>query len=376
MKNRHVVIAGSLHTGNIGDHALVKAFINQQEKNYQKLSILGVANEDLLPLSHNIITPPKMAIGYNFWKGYRQRLNTRKIIQKLMPDARRHYIWVGGLLGANVYHTKFRYKELNWASSFCDKKIYYFGDVDSGFKETIEGRKIIEHFNHSDSWIAVRSKEAADVFIEAGLRSKVYVGIDSVLYERCKLRNIPFIRKQQNLEYLAIVVCNVHKERCIPIWRASALAAISLGMKIRWVSLCDSEDIYLCKQLFQEFSEYAPKHPMEIVEGIHGEAKIAEASVCVVTRYHGAIFSLTSGVPTIAVPYGEKVKRLFKLLNLEDWLADPMLKIQNDLYWNSIMHELIKAALERKWQPNYTPLKACVKAHEEALSELEYFITS
>ncbi|WP_413171761.1 hypothetical protein [Anabaena azotica] len=76
MKNLHAVIAGSLHTGNIGDNTLVKAFINQQRENYQKLTILGKANQDLLSLGEMIIYPPPMAIGYCFWYGYKREVST------------------------------------------------------------------------------------------------------------------------------------------------------------------------------------------------------------------------------------------------------------------------------------------------------------
>ena len=78
MKNRHAVIAGSLHIGNMGDHALAKAFVNQQKEAYQKLTILGEANQDLLSIGETIISPPPMAIGYRFWCGYKQRLEIRK----------------------------------------------------------------------------------------------------------------------------------------------------------------------------------------------------------------------------------------------------------------------------------------------------------
>lgn len=373
-KDRHSVIAGSLHNQNMGDHALAKAFVNQQTKNYQNLTILGSTNEDLVSIGETIIPPPPLAIGYRFWSGHKERVETMKKITAQMPEAKRDYIWLGGLLGSNVYHTKTRYQELNWASNFCDKFIYYFGDMHTGFNNSVPAKKLIDKINNSNSWIAVRSNEAANLFVESGLKSKIYVGIDAALYERCKNREIPFTRQQKDVGIVAIIPCTYQHEKYISIWRAAAVSAIKLGMKISWISLCDPEDMTLCEQLFQEFSEKYPHHPMEIISGIDGENKIAESSVCIATRYHGVIFSLAAGVPTIGLPYGDKIKRLLEFLNLGDWIADPNLKPQKELDWNFIVHEIIQAALAGKFQPDYSQLEAAIKVHQEALANLDLFI--
>ncbi|MBF2005176.1 MAG: polysaccharide pyruvyl transferase family protein [Chlorogloeopsis fritschii C42_A2020_084] len=376
MKGRHAVITGSLQTGNVGDNALAQAFVNQQRKNYQKLTILGVPNQDLLSLSESIISPPTMAIGYRFWKGYQQRVQTQKIIKEQMPDARRHYIWLGGLLGANIYHLKSRYQELHWAFNFCHKLIYYFGDFEPDFNHSTVEKKLINKFNNSNVWIAVRSIEAADLLREAGLRQKIYVGVDAALYERYQWWGIPFKRRCKDVGAVAIILCHYRSEQYLPIWQAAAIAAIKMGMKILWISLCDREDMTLCKKMYQNFSEQYPHHPMEIISEVNGETKIAESSVCVATRFHAAIFGITSGVPTIAVPYGQKIKRLFQFLKLEEWIADPTLNSQKDVDWNFTIYEMFHAALEGKFQIDYTALESSLKAHKEALSDLDLFITN
>ncbi len=336
MKNLHAVIAGSLHTGNIGDNTPVKAFINQQRENYQKLTILGEANQDLLSIGEWIISPPPMAIGYHFWHGHKQRVETRKKINEQMPDIKRNYIWLGGLLGQNFYHTKLRYQELRWASLFCHTLVYYFGDVAPGFQNPTAAKKLINKINNFNSWIAVISTEAADLLINAGLKLKVFIGIYAVLFDRCQSWGLPFIRQKKDVGAVAIVVCQFHSEKYIQIWRSAAVSAIKLGVQIFWISLSDSEDMSLCQQLFGEFYEKYPHHPMEIISAMNGETKIAEASVCVTRWFHGSIFSITSGVPTIAVPYDVKVQRLFQFLNLGEWIADPTLKSLNNADWNSI----------------------------------------
>ncbi|MDH6060049.1 polysaccharide pyruvyl transferase family protein [Chrysosporum bergii ANA360D] len=373
MSSSHGIIAGSLNNANMGDHALVKAFINQERENYQKLTILGKANEDLLSLKESIISPPPLAIGYRFWYGYKQRLETQQKINEQIPDARRNYIWLGGLFGESFYHVKSRYQELKWASWFCNKLIYYFGDVHPGFQNLAVAKQLISRINNFPSWIGVRSTEAADLFINAGLTSKVFVGLDAALFQRCIQWGIPFIRQKKDVGAVAIVVCQYRSEIYIPVWRAAAVSAIRLGLKILWISLCDSQDMFICQQLFAEFSKTYPHHPMEIIYGVNGESKIAESSVCVATRFHGAIFSIASGVPTIALPYGAKLQRLFQFLKLDDWIVDPT-RASHNIDCNSILYEMIQVALKGNFQPDYSQLETGVKAHQLALENLSVFI--
>jgi hypothetical protein len=375
MNRRHAVITGSLHNGNLGDYALLKAFVGQHKNTYKKLTLIGPDSQNLLDVEHTIFPQQPMAIGYRFWKGYKERTKTRRMIVQEMPDAMRHYIWLGGILGSNIYHNRGRYKELNWASSFCNTLIYYFGDVEPGFNSLTEATKLAKKMNRCNRWIAVRSNEAANLLVDAGLRSKINVGIDPALYDRCKRWGIPFTRYKKDANILAIVVCKSPEQKCLGIWKAAALSAIKLGIKIRWVSLCDSEDLGLCQQLFREFSDQHPNHPMDIVSGMNGESGIAEASICVSTRFHGTIFGLTAGVPTIAIPYGAKIKRLFEFLNLEDWVANPISNDQNNVDWNSIIHEMITSVIQGRWQPDYRRLNAGIKAHQKALYDLELSIS-
>jgi hypothetical protein len=376
MSRLHAVIAGSFHDENMGDYALLKAFIEQHGNKYQNLSIIGLARHNLLDIEHTVFPQPLMAIGYRFWNGYQERIRTKKMIAQQIPDAIRHYIWMGGLLGSNLYHNRGRYKELKWASSFCNSFIYYFGDIEPGFNASPEAAKLIKRINHFNPWIAVRSNEAANLLVDAGFRSKINVGIDPALYARCQRWGVPFNRYQKDSGILAIVICQVHQQSCLSIWQAAAIAGISFGLKIRWISLCNTEDLALCQQLFREFSEQYPNYPMDIVSGLEGELGIAESSVCVATRFHGTIFGLTAGVPTIAIPYGAKIKRLFKLLNIEDWVVEPLLREQPYTHLNSRIGEKIKYAIQGKFRPDYTGLLSGIEAHQKALSELDLIIST
>lgn len=145
-----------MHTGNIGDNTLVKTFINQQRENYQKITILGEANQDLLSIGERRISPPLMAIGYRFWHGHKQRVETRKKMMQ-MPDIQPNYIWLGGFLGQNFYHRKLGYQELRWASLFCHILVYYFGDVTPGSQNLTAPKKLINKINNFNSWIVIIS---------------------------------------------------------------------------------------------------------------------------------------------------------------------------------------------------------------------------
>jgi hypothetical protein len=230
---------------------------------------------------------------------------------------------------------------------------------------------LIKEIDAHDNWLAVRSQEAASLLVDAGLKSRVHVGVDAVLYDRCTSREIPFQRIRAASEILTIVVCGHLWEQSYPIYVAATQVAISLGLKICLVSLCDIQDLSICEQLAAEISCEHPSYPVEIISGWRAEALIGESAVCIATRFHGAIFSLSAGVPTIAVPYDLKVARLFKLLQLDEWIADPSLNPKPLDFWHDQLKPMIKAGLCGKFQPDYQQLSVDLKAHHRALADLQ-----
>ncbi|MFM6290655.1 MAG: polysaccharide pyruvyl transferase family protein, partial [Dolichospermum sp.] len=322
----HALLTGALHNGNMGDHALAKAFIAQHNDHCEKITILGDSHPDLISLNKSVVSVPPFAIGKRFWYGWRERNKTIKLLEKQNPNLFRTYVWVGGVIGKNIYHLRSRYEELKWQSTFCNKFIYYFGDVGAGFNEGDNvpiSQKIIGKLNSINSWISVRSDEAAAILVNSGIKVPVHTGLDAVLFDRATRYGIPFKRRIDDSGAISIIVCHYRAREFIDIWQAAAASAVKLNLKVYWISLCDSEDLSLCQKLANDFQADFPQHPMEVVKGVNGEEKIAESSICVATRLHGCIFSLTSGIPTIAIPYGAKIDRLFDFLSLNEWVANP-----------------------------------------------------
>ncbi len=370
MDKYHALLAGSLSVGNMGDSALAKSFVTQHQSDYQTLTILGNPNSELVDVVDNIVNPPLMAIGRRFWNGYFERRSSRKMICSLVPESEQHYVWVGGLLSNNLYHLKGRLKELQWSLDFCNKFIYYFGDIEQGFAEESVAKQLVSKLNRSNAWIGVRSVEAAELLRAAGYKSPIQIGIDAAFYDRCMSNGFPFVRQEQEQDrgIVSIVVCNYRKHHFMKVWEIAGLIAINKGLKIAWTSLVDSEDLELCNQLYRKFRDEYPHHPMEVVSGKDGEQIIKESSICISTRLHGCIFGIAAGVPTIGLPYAHKISRLYQFLGIENWLVYPDLDRLNP------MSELIDLALNNNFPINYTNLNTGIETHANSLTSLRSFI--
>jgi hypothetical protein len=375
MGNISAILTGSLHAQNIGDFELVKSFLKQHEYHYRnEITILGFNPDKVLEFNNQypFIDPPKLAIGHRFYYGVLHRLEIKNQVLSCLPNSSRHYIWLGGLLSKVNPHMIGRYKELKWASQFSDKFIYYFGDVGTGFSRDMNSvKKLVRKIDSYDNWLAVRSTEAASLLVDAGLKSNIHVGIDAVLYDRCMSRGLPFKRIQTASETLTIIVCGYLWEQSYPIYIAAAQVAVALGLRIRLVSLCNLEDLPICEQLAEKISTEHPSYPIQIVSDGRSESLIAESAVCIATRFHGAIFALAAGVPTIAVPYDAKVERLFKLLQLDEWIADPKLNPQPSGFWHEKLKSMIKSGLADEFKPNYQELLLGITAHQAALADFQ-----
>ncbi len=369
MNKYHALLAGSLSVGNMGDTALAKSFIAQHQPDYQTLTILGNSNSELVNVADYIVNPPLMAIGYRFWNGYFERRSSQKLICSLLPESEQHYVWLGGLLGKNIYHLKGRFEELKWSLNFCDKFIYYFGDIEQGFDKQPVAKQLVSKLDRSNAWIGVRSVEAAEILRAAGYKSPIHIGIDAAFYERCLNNHLPFVRQARDTGVVSIVVCNYHKDDFMKIWEITGLIAIKKGLKIAWTSLVDSEDLELCNELYQRFRNEYLHHPMEVVSGENGEQIIKESSICISTRLHGCIFGIAAGVPTIGLPYSDKISRLYQFLDIENWLVYPA-KDQLDI----IISVLIDLALNNEFVIDYHNLNVGMEIHAKSLDCLRSFI--
>jgi polysaccharide pyruvyl transferase WcaK-like protein len=364
----HAIVSGSIGQSNLGDEALLAAFLERHRADYRSALVLRTGSSQ--SATATALSMPRLAIGWRFWWGVSDRIQKRRLILARTADGLREHVWLGGLLGHIVPHNKARYQELRWARRFCSRFLYYFGDVGDGFAQTPVARKLVRLLDRMDARIAVRSAEAAGILEEAGLRTKVQVGLDPVLYDRVMRWGIPFRRHAAATNTLAIIPCSYRPELFQPAWVAAARAAVRLGLQIRWISLCDSDDLPLCKRLAERVRAEYPNHPQDVCGGNSAAQAITDAACCMASRFHGGIFALSQGVPTLAVPYTYKVRRLFRLLGLEDCVVDPERMGESRLL-DAEIEEKLRAAMAGHWRPDYIVLRQQAEAHTQVLRSLQ-----
>ncbi len=348
-------MAGSLGKGNLGDEALLEAFLFAHRHRYESITVLteGSGGERASDLRQ--LEPPVLATGRRFWRGTVDRRRKRHAIATHGGAGPVDYVWLGGLLGPSEHHLRARSRELKWATGLRPRLVYYFGDADDRFPEAHQANQVITRMNRLPSWIGVRSPEAAEALKRAGLEGAVHVGVDPALYHRATQWGIPFVPRRAPTPAVAIVPYLAVTEA--PTWLAAAQAAVSLDLPIRWVSLSDADDLELCRELSRTVEHGAPHHPQSIHDGANAESGIRGASVCVAGRYHGMIFGVSHGAATIPVPYGPKMTRLAHLLGLEDWIPHHVASLD----------ALVREAVAGKWQMDYRALESALTSHRTAL---------
>jgi colanic acid/amylovoran biosynthesis protein len=97
------------------------------------------------------------------------------------------------------------------------------------------------------------------------------------------------------------------------------------------------------------------------LKGVYGEC-----ALLIGTRFHSVIFSLTSGVPCVAIEYEHKTRGIMRDLELEEWVL-PIAEVTHQRLWSLLEqleadHEDYAEALRRRL-PKYV-------ARAEQLSEL------
>lgn len=350
-------MAGSLGKGNLGDEALLEAFLFAHRQRYESITVLtegsGGGGERASDLRR--LEPPVLAAGRRFWRGTVDRRRKRHAIATHGGAGPVDYVWLGGLLGHSEHHLRARSLELEWATGLRPRLVYYFGDADDRFPEAPQANQVITRMNRLPSWIGVRSPEAAEALRRAGLEGAVHVGVDPALYHRATQWGIPFVPRTAPTPAVAIVPCMAVTEPAI--WLDAAQAAVALDLPIRWVSLSDADDLELCRELARTVESGAPHHPQSIHGGANAESGIRGASVCVAGRYHGMIFGVSHGAATIPVPYGPKMTRLAHLLGLEDWIPHD----------DAPLDALVREAVAGKWRIDYPALESALTRHKTAL---------
>ena len=358
----HGVISGALGQGNLGDDALLEAFWSLHGSAYDGATVLYDGTDESLKRFGKTYRLPLFAIGRRFWKGAYTRWSARRHVEQSARGAACDYVALGGLLSHIESHNAARYQEWKWASRFCKRLVYYFGDVGDGFAATPQARLIASLLNSRNAWVAVRSPEAGELLESAGVRTPIHIGTDPVLYRRIVERGVPFKRVKLATDILAIVPCRYRVSEFASLWLRAAECGVRHGLRIRWVSLCDPTDLGLCQSLSEQFQSEFPRHPQEIVNGSTAESGLWDACVCVASRFHGAVFSVTSGVPTITVPYTSKVRHLFQSLRLDEWICS------TEPPNHPTIEQQIDATIEGHWKLDSAAVQELAAGHRAALN--------
>ena len=376
MLSSDVVVGGSLGKGNHGDESLLRAFLDRHGLSYGRRIVLresvieGASESDLDVID---IHPPRLLHGKRFWIVPFDQRRCRREIMTRGDGPHRDIVWLGGLLTRDGLHAKLRDRELDWAMKFCSRFIYYFGDATVGFDEQPAAARLTRTLDRVESFVAVRSPEAEVVLRNAGLKTTVHLGVDAVLFDQVVRNGLPFRRLEPAKPTLIIVPCGFRAHRFRPLWIAAARAAVRLGLKVRWLSMCDPEDLPWCEDLSAQMRAEAPGHPQE-VRSFTGDPQrhFSDAACCVATRLHGAIFGLGSGLPTIGLPYDSKVERMFLSLGLDRWLSSPSIAERPGAA-DALLFELVRAGLDGEFRPDYAELERRVEAHRRTLAEFGRF---
>ncbi len=353
---RHAVVAGSLGKGNTGDDAILQAFLDEHAREYASVIVLTHDPQPSQDPSIIELRPPHIAVGKRFWRGMRERSTMRDRIRSNAGDGPVDYVWLGGLLGRIAEHVEARRHELQWARSFADRFVYYFGDAEDELVDVGAAERLVAVMNRGDAWIAVRSPEAAAVLQAIGVQPPIVVGVDPALFDRAKRRGLPFPRAQAATNLLAIIPCGPFEDAFRESWIAAAHKADDCGYQIKWVSMCDPVDLDLCQSLQRECQG-------TVVQAESAERALADAACVMATRYHGAIFGVSAGVATIICPYSSKMRRLVKLMDLDRWVVNAHAD-------SAKVPTLIEQVLAGEWRMDAEALARSVDAHAEAVQQL------
>jgi hypothetical protein len=369
LAGRHAVVGGSLGKGNLGDDMLLRVFLKQVGPDYRAVTVLSQDAPEDLGAGVSVVPPAPVAVGRRFWHGATDRPRLRRRIVARAPEAERDCVWLGGLFGPHRIINLARDRELSWARSFCNRLVYFFGDVHDGFLACSIARRLVRRIDSGEAWLAVRSAEAADLLDHLGVRSRLWVGVDIVLYDLARQLGWPFRRRNEATATLAIVPCIYRSGRFFDAWLAAARGAADRGLGVRWVSFCDAEDLPLCRALADALAAQRPGHPQAVHRATASDLGLGDAAACIASRFHGAIYSLASGLPTIGFAYDPKVRNLFRMFGIEDWLASDPARLPGEALAAELA-ERLDAALDGRFAPVYDEFARRLAGHEAALVDL------
>ena len=374
---RHAIVSGSLGVGNLGDDALLAAFLSRHAGRYRGITVLTSAGANELPgkqfLSDgareqlpdrlSLMQLPRLGVSGPNVRNLLSRLVTESACLAHVPGATIDYVLLGGLLGHRGHMTA-RLRELRWARAFADRAVYYFGDADFKPEDRDVAVRVTRELGRGQHFVSVRSEEAAALLNSVNPSLDVRVGTDIVL-ARYAL-DASTLPPRSPGQGVVINPSGSRIEETTPIWLAAAEAAVSLGLSIDWVSFSDLDDLPLCGSLSQEAgARYGGQH--RVVPASEALATLAQARTCIATRFHCHIFAYCMGVPVLSVPFGGKTARLVRALGLDRW----------ELSRSPAVAETRQLLLEapNAWPALQTKLKPLVTRHAQVTAEFDASLT-
>ena len=280
---------------NLGDEELRTSFLQEHRATFNDVITISGVSENCDDDSFRVAP-----YYYQGWRYARGLIAQWKFWHSLPQEgsARRILVWMGGLLGESS-HIEIRSQSLAWALRYKWLPSYWFGDVELKAAESSALLNITNAWNQSDSWIAVRSNEAAQILKDAGLQRRIRVGIDPVLY-RIWNHDRQLLNSNNQRNRLAVIIpCqgNMKRMESIVFWSQITKRIRDRGMETRWGIFDSQWDRELVKEISRACGDSGKQLASETLSHENTLSEISKSSLCFSGRYHGAIFPLALNVP-------------------------------------------------------------------------------
>ncbi len=364
-------IDGSLGKGNLGDDALLDSFCSEHASDFINHIVIGSAFGQFL--GRDSLPSPFLLSG---WRSFRTLLTRRKTlaIWKSKVGAEAVYILLGGLLG-HLAHVDVRAQFLTMAKQAGWRRCYYFGDMESFCLKSEATNRVLQLLFGDDAWVSCRSIEAANLLRERGFRGHVHLGIDPVLYRNTKHVSSRFARTDPSEPCVALVPSDsVFRSRdALGWWVGIVRAALEMKLEINWCIYDSSHDIDAAKSIADAAGISIDRFWSQVRLNQDAIQSSQKALICFTDRYHGAIFPMTRGVPTVGRGWNDKIIRLFHLLALDEWCC----KIPSTKEGTSPnVRDWIKWAALGRWKPDLEKLKSEISQHDESIASFRSWLSA
>jgi polysaccharide pyruvyl transferase WcaK-like protein len=365
-------IDGSFGKGNLGDTALLNCFLDEHQTDFDKLFVIsskgfGAERSD----NEMVLEPPPLCSGWRKYKGWGQKLATRQRWLRAVGREATH-VCLGGLLVGDIF-VDLRTQMFAMTRGIGWRPSYYFGDFSVVCRPTRDLKKLFRLWEDTDAWVGVRAQEAANLMHERGFRREVHVGVDPVLFARSKEFDLPSSRRRKVGAIAALVPSfRATGDSATKAWWCNAVREVRLkGLQVRWCIFDEMFDVGPARELSALCGDSEAQFQESLCFGKAAIHAVEVATICFTERYHGAIFPITAGVPTVAHGWNEKIRRLFQRLELHDWCVDDL---ADEERCKKDQQALVRRAFDNQWFPNFERLKADLDGHAAALKSFrEWF---